>query len=266
MNSYGALPDGTVGLVYAEPFSDAVIEGLHGQVYDALGLDADDVPESVREQVQGALSRENLALHLPYLRSNGGHRITVTVDGRDHTVDVQLTLSDARTSLRQGRFDQRDPDKHVERRGFGTRENFSGQPSGTYRTVQVPWTGSWPITAPTPVRAVDGSVTVSLTHNQASDATTVSQAVQTTSAQRSNEPSDPVEFTTRWRVRVDAPAVTAPPAAPATAPVPDTWGQPVSHGPTTIWFPGTSPSPTRRRVRCPRPPLRPISRSTASTR
>ncbi|MEU9247709.1 OTU domain-containing protein, partial [Streptomyces sp. NPDC048385] len=236
VNSYGALPDGTVGLVYAEPFSDEVVDGLHGQVHEALGLDPDDPPESVRDQVRDALSRENLALHLPYLRSNGGHRITVRVDGRDHTVDVQLTLSEARTSLRQGRFDQRDPDKHVERRGFGTRENFSSQPSGTYRTFQVPWTGSWPIAAPTAVRAVDGSLTVAITHNQASDATTVTHAVQTTSAQRSNESSDAVEFTTRWRVRVDAPAVT-PPAPAATAPVPDGWGAPESHGRTTIWFP-----------------------------
>ncbi|MBK6018894.1 hypothetical protein JHN45_48525, partial [Streptomyces sp. MBT53] len=236
VTSYGSLPDGTVGLVYAEPFSDEVIEGLHGQVYEALGY-PDDVPESVREQVRDVLSRESLALQLPYLRSNGGYRVTVRVDGRDRTVDVQLTLSDARESLRQGRFDTRDPDKHVERRGFGTRENFSTQPSGTYRTVQVPWTGSRPITAPLAVRAVDGSVTFSLTHNQASDATTVTQAVQTTSAQRSNEPSDPVEFTTNWRVRVDAPAVTATPATTATAPAPDGWSAPVSHGPTTIWFP-----------------------------
>ncbi|MCG7204823.1 hypothetical protein MB828_13465, partial [Streptomyces arenae] len=235
VNTYGSLPDGSVGLVYAEPFSDEVIEGLHGQVYEALGLDPDDPPESVREQVRGALNRDNLGLQLPYLRSNGGHRITVTVDGRDHTVDVQLTLSDARASLRQGRFDPRDPDKHVERRGFGTRENFSSQPSGTYRTFQVPWTGSWPIEAATAVRAVDGSVTAAVTHNQASDATTVTQAVQTTSAQRSNEPSDPVEFTTRWRVRVDAPAVTAP--TTGTAPAADGWGTAESHGPTTIWFP-----------------------------
>ncbi|MEV0474553.1 hypothetical protein AB0I50_32205, partial [Streptomyces prunicolor] len=232
--SYGAVPDGTVGLVYAEPFSDEVLEGLHGQVYVALGFRRDNAPESVREQVEGELSRGNLALQLPYLRSNGGHRITVRVDGRDRTVDVQLTLSEPRTSLRQGRFDPRDPDKHVERRGFGTRENFSSQPSGTYRTIQVPWTGSWPITAPTAVRGVDGSVTVAITHNQASDATTVTQAVQTTSAQRSNEPSDPVEFTTRWRVRTGAPVVTA---APAAAPVPDGWGAAESHGPTTIWFP-----------------------------
>ncbi len=235
MNSYGSLPDGSVGLVYAEPFSDEVIEGLHGQVYEALGLDADDPPESVREQLRSALNRDNLGLQLPYLRSNGGHRITVTVDGRDHAVDVQLTLSDARASLRRGRFDPRDPDKHVERRGFGTRENFSSQPSGTYRTFQVPWTGSWPIEAATAVRAVDGSVTAAVTHNQASDATTVTQAVQTTSAQRSNEPSDPVEFTTRWRVRVDAPAVTAP--TTGTAPAADGWGTAESHGPTTIWFP-----------------------------
>ncbi|MBK3581359.1 hypothetical protein JHN63_47880, partial [Streptomyces sp. MBT65] len=237
VTSYGALPDGAVGLVYAEPFSDEVIEGLRGQVYEALGLDADNPPESVREQVRDVLSRESLALQLPYLRSNGGYRVTVRVDGRDHTVDVQLTLSDARESLRQGRFDERDPDKHVERRGFGTRENFSSQPSGTYRTFQVPWTGSWPITAPTAVRAIDGSLTAAITHNQASDATTVTQAVQTTSAQRSNEPSDPVEFTTNWRVRVDAPAVTATPATTATAPAPDGWSAPVSHGPTTIWFP-----------------------------
>ncbi|MGH1556164.1 hypothetical protein ACRAWF_43505 [Streptomyces sp. L7] len=132
MNSYGAVPDGAVGLVYPEPFSDEVIEGLHGQVYRELGY-TDGAPESVREQVQDALSRESLALQLPYLRSNGGYRVTVRVDGNDHTVDVQLTLSDARESLRQGRFDTWDPDKHVERRGFGTRENFSSQPSGTYR-------------------------------------------------------------------------------------------------------------------------------------
>ncbi|WP_416965891.1 hypothetical protein [Streptomyces sp. Agncl-13] len=244
VNTYGALPDGTVGLVYAEPFSDEVIEGLHGQVYAELGLDADNVPEAVREQVRGELSRENLALQLPYLRSNGGHRITVRVGGRDRTVDVQLTLSDARESLRQGRFDPRDPDKHVERRGFGTRENFSSQPSGTYRTFQVPWTGSWPITAPTAVRAIDGSLTAAITHNQAGDATTVTQAVQTTSSQRSNEPSDPVEFSTRWRVRTDGPAITPAPAATATpatttatAPAPDGWGTPESHGSTTIWFP-----------------------------
>ncbi|MEV0478459.1 hypothetical protein AB0I50_53500, partial [Streptomyces prunicolor] len=240
--SYGAVPDGTVGLVYAEPFSDEVIEGLHGQVYVALGLNRDNPPEAVRTQVRDVLSRENLALQLPYLRSNGGHRVTVRVDGNDRTVDVQLTLSEPRTSLRQGRFDPRDADKHVERRGFGTRENFSSQPSGTYRTFQVPWTGSWPITAPTAVRGVDGSVTAAITHNQASDATTVTQAIQTTSSQRSNEPSDPVEFTTRWRVRTGAPAVTAPPttapAATATpAPVPDGWGAAESHGPTTIWFP-----------------------------
>ncbi|WP_262064566.1 hypothetical protein, partial [Streptomyces sp. STR69] len=112
VTSYGSLPDGTVGLVYAEPFSDEVIEGLRGQVYEALGY-SDDVPESVREQVRDVLSRESLALQLPYLRSNGGYRVTVRVDGRDHTVDVQLTLSEARESLRQGRFDTRDADKHV---------------------------------------------------------------------------------------------------------------------------------------------------------
>ncbi|MCZ9347945.1 hypothetical protein NGM37_60735, partial [Streptomyces sp. TRM76130] len=134
VNSYGSVPDGKVGLVYLEPFTEQVTEGLHRQVYEALGLDADDPPESVRDQVRDRLSRESLALHLPYLRANGGHRVTVRIGGRDRTVDVRLTLADPRASLRQGRFDARDPDKHVERRGLGTRENFSGQPSGTYRT------------------------------------------------------------------------------------------------------------------------------------
>ncbi|MCZ9347944.1 hypothetical protein NGM37_60730, partial [Streptomyces sp. TRM76130] len=102
----------------------------------------------------------------------------------------------------------------------------------------MPWIASAPIGAPTPVRAVDGTLWGAVTHNQASDSTTVTHIVQTTSAQRSNEPSDPVEFTTHWRVRVDAPAATTPPAAtsPAgatAAPAPDGWGTPRAHGPTT---------------------------------
>ncbi|MFC9810106.1 lonely Cys domain-containing protein [Streptomyces griseoaurantiacus] len=241
---YGALPDGSVGLVQLPAFSPEVLAGLHEQVYSELGVDPDNPPADVREQVEDRLSGAQLALNLAYVRSAGGHRVTIRVDGTDHTIDVQLTLSDPRPSTRQGLFDTRDPDKHVERRGFGTRETYSGQPSGTYRTFQAPWTGSWPIGAGTAVRAVDGAATASITHNQASDSATVTYSVQTTTSQRSNEPSDPIEFDTHWRVRRDAPNVpeAAASAARTGTPAPTSvasegWSAPQSHGPTTIWFP-----------------------------
>ncbi|WP_213087780.1 lonely Cys domain-containing protein [Streptomyces griseoaurantiacus] len=241
---YGALPDGSVGLVQLPAFSPEVLAGLHEQVYSELGVDPDNPPADVREQVEDRLSGAQLALNLAYVRSAGGHRVTIRVDGTDHTIDVQLTLSHPRPSTRQGLFDTRDPDKHVERRGFGTRETYSGQPSGTYRTFQAPWTGSWPIGAGTAVRAVDGAATASITHNQASDSATVTYSVQTTTSQRSNEPSDPIEFDTHWRVRRDAPNVpeAAASAARTGTPAPTSvasegWSAPQSHGPTTIWFP-----------------------------
>lgn len=177
--------------------------------------------------------------HLPYLRSLGGHRVTLRVDGTDRSVDVRLALDGGRPSARQGELDTSDPDKHVERRGQGTRENVSAQPSGTFSTIPVPWTGSLPITASGPVRSLDMALSATITHNQADGSVTVTQVTQTTTAQRSAEPSRAYDFDGNWQVRVDAPAPTAPTTdGDSTDGDPtDGWSPVRQHGPVTAWFP-----------------------------
>lgn len=115
----------------------------------------------------------------------------------------------------------------MERRAQGTQESSGTVASGTVRAVPVPWSGSFPIAAAGPVRAIDAALSLTLTHNQFSSSTTVTNVVQTMTAQRSNELSQPFEFTGEWEVRLDS-----PPLAP-----PVNWSPPRSHGPVTVWFP-----------------------------
>lgn len=122
----------------------------------------------------------------------------------------------------------------MERRGQGTRENVSAQPSGTFSTIPVPWTGSLPITASGPVRSLDMALSATITHNQADGSVTVTQVTQTTTAQRSAEPSRAYDFDGNWQVRVDAPAPTASTSDGAPA---DGWSPVRQHGPVTAWFP-----------------------------
>ncbi|MEU9429121.1 hypothetical protein AB0D87_41065, partial [Streptomyces sp. NPDC048342] len=249
LGGYGRRHDGQVGLVHVEPFPPDVVDGVHRQVLAALGRPTPRPDDPVHAQLRDVLSAEQMVMNLPYLRSRGGHRITLDADGVQRHVDVRLTLDDARPSARQGDIDTSDPDKHVERRGQGTREIVSAQPSGTFSTIPVPWTGTIPIAAAGPVRGVDLGLSATLTHNQADGSTTVTQVVQTTSAQRSNEPSRAYDFTGNWEVRLDAPApgqATAPAAitdaadtaVDTTPPDPAVdWRPAQPHGPVTIWFP-----------------------------
>lgn len=55
----------------------------------------------------------------------------------------------------------------------------------------------------------------------------MASVVTSTTAQRSNEPSEPYDFTAGWEVRVDTPALAAP----------LNWSPEQSHGPVTLWFP-----------------------------
>ncbi|WP_432131930.1 hypothetical protein [Streptomyces tendae] len=243
LSGYGQRPDGQVGLVYLEPFSPDVVDGLHRHVITALGRPTPRDDDPVLAQLRDVLSAELMAVNLPYLRSLGGHRITLDVGGSQRVVDVRLTLHSAKPSLRQGRLDDSDPDKHVERRGQGTRETVSAQPSGTYSSLWVPWTGSIPHPAAGPLRAIDLALSARLTHNQSAGSTTVTQVVQTTTAQRSNEPSHAYDFSGTWEVRIDAPS--AQRASPHTPPrrEPELRGKstgawrPSEHGPVTVWFP-----------------------------
>ncbi|MBK3581778.1 hypothetical protein JHN63_50125, partial [Streptomyces sp. MBT65] len=262
LGGYGQRHDGQVGLVMMEPFSPDLVDGLHRQVLTALGRPNPGPDDAVHAQLRDVLSEQQLTQNMPYLRSLGGHRIVLDVDGVRREVDVRLTLDDRRPSARQGALDTSDPDKHVERRGQGTREIVSAQPSGTFSTIPVPWTLSVPIGAAGPVRGVDIALSATITHNQADGSSTVTQVVQTTSAQRSNEPSRAYDFTDNWQVRVDAPAAITDVAdtdvadtdvadtdvAEATDgtdtavvvadpdPVRD-WSPAEQHGSVTVWFP-----------------------------
>ncbi|MDX3745891.1 hypothetical protein [Streptomyces sp. AK08-02] len=225
---YGSRHDGNVGLVQVEPLPARVVNGVHQQVLRALGFVA-PVAENdpVLAQLRDKLGAEQLVLALPYLRSSMGHRVTVTVGGTERSVDVRLGLRDPAHSPRYGIHDVTDPDVRVERRGFGAQESGDSESSGNSRTVPVPWSVSLPVAAAGALRGWEFSPSVSLTHNQLSLSTSVTQLVQTTTAQRSNELSQAYEFASHWEVRVDSPRM-APPV---------NWGAPQAHGPVTVWFP-----------------------------
>ena len=115
-------------------------------------------------------------------------------------------------------------DVRVERRGIGAQESVSSEVSGNIRTLMLPWTALFPVSRAIPVRGVDLALTLALTLNQLSSTASVTTVVQSTTAQRSNEPSEPYDFTAVWDVRIDTPALAAP----------VTWGTPLSHGPVTF--------------------------------
>ncbi|MEU6162550.1 hypothetical protein ABZ836_30335, partial [Streptomyces sp. NPDC047130] len=229
VTGYGAEHDGHVGLVHVEPLPSPVVDGLHRQVLTALGITgpvADDHPVLLR--LRSTLTAEKLARELPYVRSSRGARFTVEHEGRERTVDVRLGLRDPARSARYGAHTVQDPEARVERRGIGSQDSASSSGSGTLRSVPVTWTGLFPRDAAGPVRRLDAALALTLTHNQYSATTTVTHAVQTMTAQRSSELSQPVEFATVWQVRVD------PPAQASAA---DGWDAARTHGPVTVWFP-----------------------------
>ncbi|WP_330113837.1 hypothetical protein [Streptomyces sp. MUM 178J] len=228
VTGYGSQYDGHVGLVHVEPLPAPVVDGLHRQILTALGITgpvADDHPALLR--LRDTLTAEELARHLPYLRSSHGARFTVRHEGRDRTVDVRLALRDPVRSERYGAHSVTDPEGRVERRGLGNQESFAASGSGTARTVPVAWSGRFPIDRAGPVRRLDAALSLALTHNQYSASTTVSHVVQTMTAQRSSELSQPIEFGTAWQVRVD----------PTEQPAADDWDAVRTHGPVTVWFP-----------------------------
>ncbi len=210
MLGYGSQRDGNVGLVLLEPLSEAVVNGVHQQVMTALGLGAAPDTHPVREQLRTVASGEELVLNLPYLRGSLGFRITVRVDGRDRTVDLRTRLANPVAAARYGDAEGGVRDVRVERRGIGSQESVSSEASGTIRTLMLPWTGLFPISKAIPVRGVDAALTLALTLNQLSSSASVTSVVTSTTAQRSNEPSEPYDFTAMWDVRVDTPALAAP--------------------------------------------------------
>ncbi|MET8678639.1 hypothetical protein ABZW18_13930 [Streptomyces sp. NPDC004647] len=227
VRGYGSRHDGLVGLVLHEPVPEDVLGALHQHVLDALGVAPGSAAEAaVREQLAEQLSPSEIALHLPDVRSMRGHRVTVTVDGTEHTVDVRLRLADPRPATHHGTLGEVPRTTKVERQGEGGQSSSAGENSGTMRTVPIPWIGIYNGPAG-PLRWFDGALTLTLTHNQLSQSAAVSEGVTTTTMQRANDPAHAVDFTGRWQARVDT---------DRNAPV-DTWGAERGHGRLTVWFP-----------------------------
>ncbi|WP_327249952.1 hypothetical protein [Streptomyces sp. NBC_01320] len=228
VQTYGSQHDGNIGLVHVEPVPASVVDGLHRQVMTALGIPRPAADgHLVLAQLRDRLSAEQLAQHLAYLRSSSGHEITVEVGGRARTVHVRMALRAPLRSERYGAHSVEDPEARVERRGVGTQESSNSAGNGNVRTVAVPWSGTFPIRKAGPVKVVDGALSLTLTHNQLSTSTTVTHGVQTFTAQRARELSQPFAFSSQWEIRLDA--------APLGPPV--DWSPAQVHGPITIWFP-----------------------------
>ncbi|MFE4824295.1 hypothetical protein ACFRFU_49775, partial [Streptomyces sp. NPDC056704] len=231
VRTYGSQRNGTAGMVYLEPIPPEMVDAVHEQVLEALSLGpvstATAERERVREQLRKELNGTKLALALPYLHSDMGHRISVRTGGRDVPVDVRLTIQDPRYALRYAAPGGAEPDVRLEGRSFGTQESSSAESSGTSRTLLVPWTGSFPITAIKGISALETAVSPSVTHNQLTQSSGVTQLVRITTSQRSTERATPYEFTAFVEVRANAPRQA----------LPVTWGPAREHGVLTFWFP-----------------------------
>ncbi|WP_409055177.1 hypothetical protein [Streptomyces sp. SYP-A7185] len=225
--TYGARHDGSLGLVTYEPLSEALLGALHQQVLDGLGVAAGSTEETaVREQLAAVLSQSEIGRELPQVRSARGHRVTVTVDGREHAVDVRLRLTDPALPTRAGASGEVPRRTALERHGEGGQSSSRSAGSGTMRTVPVPWIGIYNGPAG-PLRWFDGSLVLSLTHHQSSESLTVHDGLTIRSMQRANERAHAVDYTGRWQIRVDA---------DRNAPV-DAWGTEQGRERLAVWFP-----------------------------
>ncbi|KPI20019.1 hypothetical protein OK006_9543, partial [Actinobacteria bacterium OK006] len=231
VRTYGSQRNGTAGMVYLEPMPPEMVDAVHEQVLEALSLGPVSTTtaerERVREQLRKELNGTKLALALPYLHSDMGHRISVRSGGRDVPVDVRLTIQDPRYALRYAAPGGAEADVRLEGRSFGTQESSSAESSGTSRTLLVPWTGTFPITALKGIGALETAVSPSVTHNQLTQSSGVTQLVRITTSQRSTERATPYDFTAFVEVRANAPRQA----------LPVTWGPAREHGVLTFWFP-----------------------------
>ncbi|MEV1082696.1 hypothetical protein AB0I98_31460 [Streptomyces sp. NPDC050211] len=225
--TYGARLDGSVGLAVYEPLSEDVLGALHQQVLDGLGVEPGSAADGpVREELAAVLSQSEIARELPQVRSARGHRVSVTVNGQKRTIDVRLRLTDPALSTRAGVFGEVPRRTAVERQGEGGQSSSRSSGSGTMRTVPIPWIGNYEGPAG-PLRWFDGALVLSLTHNQSSESSTVSDGLTARSMQRANDPAHAVEYISRWQIRIDT---------DRNAPV-DAWSPERVGGPLTVWFP-----------------------------
>ncbi|MBZ9639546.1 hypothetical protein [Streptomyces sp. PSKA30] len=195
------VSDHHVGLVYIEPFPSEVVDRLHQEILRVLGFGPQAGGRGkILTWLRSHLGGEVLARAMPYLHSAQGYRVSIDHADRQHIVDVQLVLSNPVRSQRH-EIHGAIPDTRLERRAAGAQEFSGSQNQGTNRSVLLAGSPTFPIHQSGPVGRFNAAVSVAVTHNEFSGTTAVTTSTQTMTAQRSNELSWPVEFTTRWRVR-----------------------------------------------------------------
>ncbi|MER6415346.1 hypothetical protein [Streptomyces humidus] len=248
---------GAPGLVSVSPLAPWTVTALHHQIVRALGAAADE--GSVTAAVNGALSQEQLAEHMPALLSTEGHRVTVTSDGRERDLRIRLALEyDGRPEW-YGESGAGRPQHRVERRALSTHSTSNRGSYHTSRSIPFGWTGIFPVPGEVPLLRVIGSAQVNVTHNQMSSSTQVGSSVRTLSNLSSSEPSEPYSYRVTWQVREHTGTPTAGAEEPprltvAPADRPEAGGDAIGPGDTeradgsgwrtseqagtvTVWFP-----------------------------
>ncbi|MFE1458919.1 hypothetical protein ACFW7K_29640, partial [Streptomyces sp. NPDC058735] len=230
VRTHGTLHDGHVGLVFHEPTPDPVLDGLHGQIIRALGVDpAGTEGQELRARLRDELGAVEIESNRPYLLSRQGHRITLRQGGRDRSVDVRLAYADAAKSAKYGRnTGQRPvtlPDVQTEVQAAGGQTSSHRESSGTVRTASTPSIGIFRNEGTGPLRLSDVTASVSATHNQVAQSVSVDETFEVTSKQQAEEPAHPTDVDGRWQVQVDTPRDDQT----------GNWQPEQSHGTLTIW-------------------------------
>ncbi|MER7914291.1 hypothetical protein [Streptomyces sp. NPDC096068] len=201
VRAFGSGESPTPGLVAVEPPAPATVTVLRGLLIEHLGVRDDDAV--AHADLDRRLAPEQLEEHLSALLAPDGHPVTVTVDGTPRTVAVRLSLTHAGPSPRFGEHGT-GPEHRLERRASAAQSTTDTDGSATSRTLSTGWNGTFPLRAENKnlsLFALRGAVQLSLTHNQFSSSTSVTDTLQVTSAQRSNELSRPHTYDVRWQLR-----------------------------------------------------------------
>ncbi|NEA68939.1 hypothetical protein [Streptomyces sp. SID12488] len=203
VREFGSTSTGAPGLAGTGPIPAGTIADLRARITAELGLadTGEDNPRATAA-LDRQLAPEQLEEHLPALLSGHGHRITVPVDGVQRTVDVRLSLDFAGRSDRIGENGAAPPEHRLERRAMASQSMADTGGSSTTRVIPVGWSGTFPV-GKLPLPAARGAFQLSLTHNQQSGTTSVTDTVQVISSQRSNEPSQRFAYDASWLLRVD---------------------------------------------------------------
>ncbi|MCX5401769.1 hypothetical protein [Streptomyces sp. NBC_00102] len=218
--------------VHLAPIPDQVAAALQQQALDALETASGTLPETERAEVRARLaellSPQALQDNRLMLLSQDGHPITLTVDGKQRSLAVQLRLEKPKRSTLFG-AGRHTPPHNNEQRHAATFDSTSTASTTSVRTISLaPLSNAFSVVAGI-LTHVPVALNFNITHQQRTLSTTVSSAITSTSLLRSSEPAALFDYTARGKVW----EVTSP-SSPETAPE-TTEGRTL--GTVSAWFP-----------------------------